>query len=101
LSDFAETPNQQATAPALQQVLGSGSADSQTILSSLSVLPASQVPNILDEVAGESLLIVRSAPGGADAVEALLSSLQARGVIASYRLRTGSLEQLYRALAAG
>ncbi len=55
LSDFAETPNQQTTAPALQQVLDSGSADSQTIFSSLSVLPASQVPNILDEVAGESL----------------------------------------------
>ena len=55
LGDFAQTPNQQATAPALQQVLGSGSADSQTILESLSVLPASRVPDILDEVAGESL----------------------------------------------
>ena len=53
------------------------------------------------EVAGEHVLIVRSVPGGAKALESLLSELQDKGLLRSYRLRTGSLEQLYRVLAAG
>ena len=55
LSDFAETPNQIATAPALGEVLASGSPDADELLRNLSVVSASQVPKILDQVSGESL----------------------------------------------
>ncbi|MCS5638281.1 MAG: autotransporter domain-containing protein, partial [Myxococcota bacterium] len=55
LSDYAETPNQVATAPALGEALASGSPDANELLRNLSVASTSQVPEILDQVSGESL----------------------------------------------
>ena len=57
VADFAQTPNQEATAPALEQLLASGSpgSDAEDIERSLSVLLPSQVPDVLDQMAGESL----------------------------------------------
>ena len=55
LSDFADTPNQFATAPALSQVLSTGSPDANELLRNLSVVTAAQVPEILDQVSSESL----------------------------------------------
>jgi len=55
LDDYAQTPNQRATAPALDQLLDSGSPDALDIQESLTILTASQVPSVLNQVAGESL----------------------------------------------
>ena len=55
LSDYADTPNQVATAPALTEVLATGSPDATELQSNLSVVSTDQVPEILDQVSGESL----------------------------------------------
>ncbi|MDG2333301.1 MAG: autotransporter domain-containing protein [Myxococcota bacterium] len=55
LDDYAQTPNQRATAPAFDQLLNSGSPDALEIQESLNILTASQVPGVLNQVAGESL----------------------------------------------
>ncbi len=54
-ASFANTPNQAATAAAFDDLLASGSADSEVIESSWSVLSPEQVRQSLDEIAGESL----------------------------------------------
>ncbi|MBW2382723.1 MAG: autotransporter domain-containing protein [Deltaproteobacteria bacterium] len=55
IDQFAITPNQTATANAMEQVLASGTPDSETILESFSVLTRQQVPLVLDQLAGETL----------------------------------------------
>jgi outer membrane autotransporter protein len=55
ISDFAITPNQRSTAPALGQLLQAGTADSDRIKESIIVLTKRQVPIVLDQMAGEPL----------------------------------------------
>ena len=55
LVNFAQTPNQSATASAMNVVLASGSADADELQQNFSVLGVSQVPGVLDQLAGESL----------------------------------------------
>ena len=55
LVNFAQTPNQSATAAAMNAVLASGSADADELEESFSVLSVNQVPGVLDQLAGESL----------------------------------------------
>lgn len=55
LDNYAQTPNQRATAPAFDQLLDSGSPDALEIQESLNILTTSQVPGVLNQVAGESL----------------------------------------------
>jgi outer membrane autotransporter protein len=55
LVGFAQTANQRATALAMDTVLASGLEDPDEIGPSFSVLSISQVPGVLDQLAGESL----------------------------------------------
>lgn len=52
---WAETPNQIATADALEQVTNSGTADARRIRDALAPLKIDQVPLVLDMMAGETL----------------------------------------------
>ncbi|BES82269.1 ABC transporter ATP-binding protein [Pyrodictium abyssi] len=51
------------------------------------------------EVVGDSRLLVKARPG--PEVEELLSRLKAEGLVESYTLRTGSIEQLYVSITGG
>ncbi|MCH2187576.1 autotransporter domain-containing protein, partial [Myxococcota bacterium] len=55
LPALAKTPNQEATAVALEQVTNSASPDARTIRDALSPLRTNQVPLVLDMMAGETL----------------------------------------------
>ena len=55
LATFAETPNQEAVGIALTEAEGSGTADLDTVFASLRTLTVDEVPEALDEMAGEQL----------------------------------------------
>jgi len=55
LAPFADTPNQQATAAGLAEMLADGTPDAARVEQSLATLTEEEVPEVLDLLAGETL----------------------------------------------